>query len=195
MKQAFTFNEWITFFAALAGLSATIFSVMFVTFQVRPELWKDSRLRQAVATSALGELLVALFVSLISLMAGNPWRVAAMAAGAFGVMVILMHWYIFILDHAAARHFDHIQAKTAWFSFFLYVTIFLSGFLDPTPGLYIIAGISTWLLFSGASEAWLLLSLRENSQSEKKHFSVEFKSWATEIIFPKRKLDVKHDHN
>jgi hypothetical protein len=182
MKPAFVFNDWITFFAALAGLSATIFSVMFITFQVRPELWKNSRLRRAIATSALGELLVALFVSLISLMAGNPWRTAAMVAGGFGVMVILMHWYFFILDNEAAKRFDRVQAKTAWFSLALYVTVFISGFLDPKPGLYIIAGISTWLLFSGASEAWLLLSLREDSQGPAgKRFTQEFATWIAGI--------------
>jgi hypothetical protein len=197
MKQTFTFNDWITFFTALAGLSTTIFSVMFVTFQVRTELWKKSRLRRAVASSALGELLVAMFVSIISLIAGNPWRAAAMVSGGLGVVVILMHWYFFILGHDEAKDFDHVQAKTAWFSFALYITIFVCGFLDPKPALYIIAGISTWLLFSGASEAWLLLSLREDPQGiEKKRFTHEFAAWAAETISSsKRKLAGKKTLN
>lgn len=195
MKQTFTFDDWIAFFAALAGLSGTIFSVMFVTFQVRSELWKDSRLRRAVATSALGELLVALFVSLISLMAENPWRAAAMVAGGFGVIVILMHWYFFILDRAAAKPFDHAQAKAAWFSFALYVTIFICGFLNPKPGLYIIAGISTWLLFSGASEAFLLLSFREDLHAtEKEHFAQSFAAWAGDMVSSMRKLMGRKAH-
>lgn len=189
MQPTFKFDDWITFFGALAGLSATIFSVMFVTFQVRSELWKDSRLRRAVAISALGELLVALLVSLISLMAGNPWRTAAMVAGGFGVMVILAHWYFFILDRAEARPFDRAQAKTAWFSFTLYVTIFTCGFLDPKPALYVIASISTWLLFSGASEAFLLLSFREGLQrTDKGHFIQEFNAWVTDTVSSIRKL-------
>jgi hypothetical protein len=189
MQQTFKFDDWIAFFAALAGLSATIFSVMFVTFQVRSELWKDSRLRRAVATSALGELLVALFVSLISLMAGNPWRAATMVAGGFGVIVILTHWYFFILDRAAAKSFDHAQAKAAWFSFTLYVTIFICGFLNPRPALYIIASISTWLLFSGASEAFLLLSFREDlKRPDKGQFTHEFATWTADTISSIRKL-------
>lgn len=187
--QTFTFDDWVAFFAALAGLSATIFSVMFITFQVRSELWKDSRLRRAVATSALGELLVALFVSLISLMAGNPWRAAAMVAGGFGVIVILTHWYFFILERDAAKPFDHAQAKAAWFSFALYTTIFICGLLDPKPGLYIIASISTWLLFSGAGEAFLLLAFREDLHgTEKKRFAEAFTAWAGDTISSMRKL-------
>ena len=187
--QTFTFDDWIAFFAALAGLSATIFSVMFITFQVRSELWKDSRLRRAVATSALGELLVALFVSLISLMAGNPWRAAAMVAGGFGVLVILTHWYFFILDRDVAKPFDRAQAKGAWFSFALYITIFTCGFLGPKPGLYIIASISTWLLFSGAGEAFLLLSFREDLHgTEKKRFAEAFAKWVSDTISSMRKL-------
>jgi hypothetical protein len=189
MQPTFKFDDWIAFFAALAGLSATIFSVMFVTFQVRSELWKDSRLRRAVATSALGELLVALFVSLISLMADNPWRAAAMVAGGFGVIVILTHWYFFILDREEAKPFDRGQAKGAWFSLALYFTIFICAFLNPRPALYIIASICTWLLFSGASEAFLLLSFREGSpKPEKGRFAKEFAALRTDTILSIRRM-------
>jgi hypothetical protein len=184
------------FFAALAGLSATIFSVMFVTFQVRPELWKDSRLRRAVATSALGELLVALFVSLISLMVGNPWRAAAMVAGAFGVVVILMHWYFFILDRVVAQHFDHVQAKAAWSPFAALYHYFRLRIPRSKTWLVYHCRISTWLLFSGAGEAWLLLSLREDLQETGyKRFTQEFGSWADDTFSFIRKSVGGRDRN
>ena len=68
----------------VAGLAATLFSVMFVTLQVRWRLWARSGLRRAVATSALGELMIPLFVSAVTLMAGNPWRIAAWISGCSG---------------------------------------------------------------------------------------------------------------
>ena len=106
-----------------------------------------------------------------------------MAAGTLGAIVILTHWYYFILDHDAAERFDRRQAKTAWFSLALYIAIFISGFLNPVPGLYLIASISTWLLFSGAGEAWLLLSLRVDSQeTERKLFTQEFAAWVAPVI-------------
>jgi hypothetical protein len=85
----FLFTSWIVFSSIMAGLAATLFSVMFVLLQVRWRLWVRSGLRRAVATSALGELMVPLFVSAIALMADNPWRIAAWIGGLFGIGVIL----------------------------------------------------------------------------------------------------------
>lgn len=196
MKEAFV-DGWMNYFTALAGLSATIFSVMFVTFQIRPEFWRYSRLRSAAAASALGELLVALFMSLIGLMAGHPWRVAALISGSFGIVVILAHWYFFVLDHVVADDFDRNQAKLGWLSLAFYATIFVSGFLEPSPGLYIITGICTWLLFSGASEAaWLLMSHQEYTQdAERKVFTREFCKWVDGMRNRANREVVREDHS
>jgi hypothetical protein len=111
-----------------------------------------------------------------------PLESCSVVAGTFGIIVILTHWYFFILDNDVADKFDRNQAKVALISLSLYISIFVSGFLDPNPGLYTIAGICTWLLFSGASEAWLLLSRQEHSKkTERKVFTREFSNWVDSI--------------
>jgi len=177
-QHAFRFGTWVVFFSVVAGLAATLFSVMFVTLQVRWRLWARSGLRRAVATSALGELMVPMFLSAISLMAGNPWRIAAWIGGLFGVGVILWHWRSYILEFDRAEPYDRLQARGAWFSFGLYLTVFVAGFLGPAPGLYIVATISVWLLFSGASEAWILLTHEERSKAgQERRFRRQFARW------------------
>jgi len=176
--SAFTFSTWIVFFSVVAGLAATLFSVMFVALQVRWRLWVGSGLRRAVATSALGELMIPLFMAVIALMADHPWRIAAWIGGLFGVAIILWHWMSYILDFDQAEKYDRRQAKGAWWSFALYVTVFVSGFLSPSPGLYIVASISVWLLFSGASEAWILLTRQQKSSDyELSRFKRQFTEW------------------
>ena len=135
---SFSFSGWLVFFSAISGLSATLFSVMFVTFQLRSALWNGSRSRRAIATSALGELMLPLFASLILLMANHPWRAAAWTAGGFGISVIGWHWRSFILDHDTADEFDQRQAKTSWFSFAIYVTVFIAGFLSGQLVSYVV---------------------------------------------------------
>jgi hypothetical protein len=174
----FRFTSWIVFFSVVAGLAATLFSVMFVTLQVRWRLWARSGLRRAVATSALGELMIPLFVSAITLMAGNPWRIAAWIGGLFGIAVILWHWRSYILEFDRAEPYDRWQAWGAWWSVGLYLTTFVTGFLSPTPGLYILASILVWLLFSGAGEAWILLTREERSRvPEARRFGRQFARW------------------
>jgi hypothetical protein len=162
----------------VAALAATLFSVMFVTLQVRWRLWARSGLRRAIATSALGELMIPLFVSAISLMADNPWRVAAWIGGLFGICVILWHWRSYILEFDLAERYDRVQAGGAWWSFGLYLTVFASGFLSPGLGIYILASIIIWLLFSGASEAWILLTREERARTtEERRFGPQFGHW------------------
>ena len=162
----------------MAGLAATLFSVMFVALQVRWRLWVRSGLRRAVATSALGELMIPLFVSAIALMADNPWRIAAWIGGLFGIGVILWHWRSYILEFDRAEQYDRLQARGAWWSLGVYLSVFIAGFLDPAPGLYILASILVWLLFSGASEAWILLTREERSNGGKaRRFRSQFECW------------------
>jgi hypothetical protein len=48
----------------------------------------------------------------------------------------------------------------AWISFVVYVAMITEGFLEPSVGLYLVGGVSIWLLSSGAIEAWWLLEPR-----------------------------------
>lgn len=92
--------------------------------------------------------------------------------------VILWHWRSYILEFDRAEPYDRLQARGAWFSFGLYLTVFVAGFLGPAPGLYIVASISIWLLFFGASEAWILLTQEEWSRAgQERRFRRHFTRW------------------
>jgi hypothetical protein len=109
------------------------------------------------AIAALVELLVPLLGLLIVLMAGHPWRVAAWVVGGLGMAAIAAHWVTYMRGRAIADRFDTLQARLAFISLTLYATFFAAGFMPSSVGLYLLAGISTWLLLSGSIEAWWLL--------------------------------------
>lgn len=156
---ASTFEDWTGFFGGVAGVSVTLFSVMFITFQVKSATWHSSRLKGIAAVASLIELLVPLFTALIALTAGHPWRVAAWIAGALGLAVVVIHWTLYVRDRGKpyCDGFDRVQARGAALSFAVYTGLIGAGFLSPSVGLYVVAGLSIWLLFSGAFEAWWLL--------------------------------------
>lgn len=161
-NHGLTFGSWTGFFAVMAGASVTLFSVMFVTLQVRPTLWNGSPVERAIATSALGELIIPLFFSVISLMPSHPWRVAAALTGLFGLCVVGSHWRIYL--RSSASRYEGQQAATGAFSFGLYSVIIACAFLSFHWVIYLVGGTCTWLLFSGATEAWMLLVLGKNRQ-------------------------------
>lgn len=147
-------NDWTGFFGAVAGVSVTLFSVMFVTFQVRYDTWHSSRLKEITALSALFELLVPLFAALITLLADHPWRYAACIAGSLGLITVGIHWTLYYWDRKVVDKFDKLQARGALLSFVIYSTMIAGGVLGTSSGLYLVGGISIWLLLSGAFEAW-----------------------------------------
>jgi hypothetical protein len=153
-------GDWLGFFGAVAGVSATLFSVMFITFQVKSDTWNSSRLKQITALAALFELLIPLFMALIALMADHPWRVAAWVSGGLGILVVAIHWFLYVRDRSIRDNFDLLQARGAWISFAVYSTMIVGGGLGNPLGLYLMGGTSIWLLFSGAFEAWWHLEPR-----------------------------------
>lgn len=158
--------NWDTFFGAVTGASVTVFSVVFVVFQVKSAHWRSSPLKTMAAIASLTEFMVPLLASLIMLMPGNPWRIAAWAVGGLGVVAVLTHWTTFWRFRPLADQFDRGHARGAVISFALYTGFLSGGFMQRSTGLYLIGGISVWLLFSGAIQAWWLL---EPTQPDKRH--------------------------
>lgn len=160
-KAAFD-GDWTNFFQATATVSVTLFSVMFITFQVRSGTWHSSRLKRIAAVAALTELLVPLLTALIALMAGHPWRLAACITGGLGLLTVVAHWTIYVRDrHKPYRdRFDKAQAGGSLLSFAAYTTVIVGGSLGHPSGLYIVGVVSILLLCSGAIEAWWLLEPR-----------------------------------
>lgn len=149
--------NWDAFFGAVAGASVTVFSVVFVVFQVKSAHWRSSPLKTMAAIASLTEFMVPLLASLIMLMPGNPWRIAAWAVGGLGVVAVLTHWTTFWRFRPLADRFDRGHARGAVISLALYTAFLSGGFMHRSTGLYLIGGVAVWLLFSGAIQAWWLL--------------------------------------
>lgn len=170
--QAAIISSWTQFYEATAGVSVTLFSVMFVTLQVKSESWHTNKLKSAVAVAALAELMIPFLAGVVILMAGNPWRLATWIVGGFGIVIVLYHWYSYARWRKSARRWDTIQAITSTLSLAVYVAVVYAGFLAPTLGLRLLASALVWLLFSGASESWLLLSPKTEDSLRKSKIKV-----------------------
>lgn len=162
------FGEWEGFFTTVAGVSVAAFSVLFVALQVKSDRWTSSRSKTWAAMAALTELLVPLIASLISLMPAHPWPIAAWITGGFGLLVIWGHLLVYQRDKSPDR-FDGVQAiLSVCVSTPVYGAMIAAGFVSEPVGLYMLGGLSIWLLFSGATEGWFLLEPRSISATPKR---------------------------
>jgi hypothetical protein len=166
---------WHEFFATLAQVSVTAFSIMFLAMQFRHEAWRKGRLLAIEAHSALLELFVPMLIALISLMNGSPWRWAAALTGLFGLGMVVTHWTVYRFcplregEDPATEAEDIFHRRQVWLnlvSFSLYGTIFFSSFNPGGDGINLIAIVCTWLLFSGSFEAWWLLAPKHLPKAE-----------------------------
>lgn len=160
-------EDWQTFYATMAPVSVTAFSVLFLSLQVRSAVWRGRILLHVSAIAALAELFVVLVASLITSMAGRPWEWAAWIAGGGGLVVVFVHWWFYVRELWRARRgtrrilrFEHQQAGAGFASMIVYLGLVVSPLLPESWGLYVFAGLLVWLLFSGAYEAWWLLVVK-----------------------------------
>lgn len=145
------FDEWVSLFSALSGVAATLLGLAFVTFQLRSWHWKGQPLKQAVALTTLTELAAPMIFGLIFMFPGHPYRTAGYIVGAAGYAVAGGHLLIFIRHRAIAERFDWAQlGGTA-------VILTTFSILTWAPDIRWKAGVLVWMIFSGASEAWLFL--------------------------------------
>ena len=159
MKQ-----DWIGFFQTMAQVSITVFSLMFVAMQVRHKEWRGTQLRTIAAISALVELFVPMFTSMIILMAGHPWKVAAVLGGGLGLVAVGSHWFLYRRYKEIADDFDQRQMRWSLLSLLAYSLLAVSAL---GLGLYMLSGICLWLLLSGSFEAWYVLDPKGLSGSSK----------------------------
>lgn len=157
-------DDWQTFYATLAPVAVTAFSVMFLSLQVKSQVWRGRILLHVSAVAALAELFVVLVAALIISMAGRPWEWAAWIAGGGGLVVVIVHWWFYLRELMRERRggppilkFERTQARVAVMSLIVYSGIFVSPWLPNRWSVYLLAGLLVWLLFSGAYEAWWLL--------------------------------------
>jgi hypothetical protein len=144
-------GTWTGYFAALIGVSAVLLSIAFLTFQVRTEMWHKTPLRHVAAVTTLIELAMPLFFGLLVITPDHPWEVAGAIVGAAGYLVLIWHIYLLIRARKKITDFDK------WQIIGLPITGTTFSLLLWYPSLAVKSYVCTWLIFSGATEAWIFL--------------------------------------
>lgn len=153
-------EPWIGFFQTIAQVAVTLLAIAFLTFTIR-DTWRSDQLKSLIAVATLLELNVPLFVSLIILLPGHPWKAASWAVGAGSMGFILYYWVMFFRTDRP-DDFDILHVVGSPISLIIYTLIFISPFAF---GLYVVSGLLIWLIVSGVAESWRFLEVR----GHKKH--------------------------
>jgi hypothetical protein len=153
--------EWEPFFSSMAQVTATAFAVLLATLQLSARQWTRSKLKRAAALLALLELLVPLLASLVALMPGDPWRIGYSAMGGAGLCGLAWHAAVYRRHESEADSFDDMQMNVGLaISAVVYILLVAFSWAPQTWSLHVVASLSVWLVFSGSTKAWLLLSVR-----------------------------------
>ena len=153
-------TEWNVFFAALAGAAAVVFSVAFAALAFGAGPARSTALRPGAVARALLQLLVPLLAALIALIPGETsWRVGYLVMGAVGLLGQVGYAARYLRNEDAADGFDQRQLQWALpVSTCVYLTMLAFSAGPQVDSPQVVAGLSIWLLFSGALATWLLLT-------------------------------------
>ena len=152
-------TEWTPFFAALAGAAAIVFSVAFAALSFGAGRWRSTVLRPAAVALALLQLLVPLIAALIALIPGDTsWQVGYLVMGSVGLLGQIGFAARYLRLEDAADGFD--QRQLQWglpSSTCVYLAVLAFSAAPQVSSPRVVAGLSLWLLVSGALATWLLL--------------------------------------
>ncbi len=159
-------NDWVGFWAGVAGVGTTLLGLAFATFQFRPTQWQGSTLRRLIAVFTLTELAAPVLISLVCLFPGHPWRSAAVGAGASGLCLVGIYWWRYhqAKSRLTLTSFDRTQWRYSWVSFGVALLMLWSTTRDERLGLRLLAGAMVWLLVSGSVESWLFMTEELDTQ-------------------------------
>ena len=152
-------EDWVGYWAAVSGVGATLLGLAFVTFQVRIEHWRSSRLKSMTAAFTLTELAGPTLISLWSLTPNHPWRAAAGVSGVVGVCLWGYYRYVYLhTPDSDKTKFDRTQARLSWLTLVVSGAILVSAVIGDSTGLRLLGVALIWLLISGSIEAFLFLA-------------------------------------
>jgi hypothetical protein len=153
-------TEWDPFFAALAGAAAIVFSAAFAALAFGSSRWRSTVLRPAAVALALLQLLVPLLAALVALVPGDTsWQVGYLVMGAVGLLAQVWYAARYLRNEDAADAFDQRQLQwTLPASTCVYLTMLAFSAGPQVSSPRVVAGLSIWLLFSGALATWSLLA-------------------------------------
>jgi hypothetical protein len=151
--------EWQAFFSALAGVTALVFVVLLAVLQVTSIRWRGTALKEVAAVLALLALLIPLLASLVALMPGAPWRVGYLVMGGVGVGALVWHAATYLRCEQDTDAFDDRQVQWGLpVSLGVYFSLVAFSCSTAAWSVYVVAGLSIWLVFAGTAGVWLLLS-------------------------------------
>ncbi|MGY1682291.1 hypothetical protein [Geodermatophilus sp. SYSU D01176] len=163
-------SDWEPFFSSLAQVAATAFAVLLATLQVTRRTWRSSTLRAAAGALALLELLVPLLAGVVALMPGNPWRVGYLLMGSVGLLGLVWHGWLYLRHEDEADTFDQRQIRIGLpVSLGVYFGLVAFAWNGSPTSLYVVGGLSAWLLLSGSGGAWLLLDVGRGRGADDAH--------------------------
>lgn len=157
-------DQWTVYFAAVAGVAATLLGLVFVAFQMSTS-WHDDRLRRVVAMQTLAELLAPVLVGLSTLTPGDEWRYVAGACGLAGLGLVAWHVAVYRRAKAdehsgsgrALDEFDRDQLRLDVFPVVMYSLVLLAAVFEWPR---ILGLVLLWFIFSGSVEAFQFMRHR-----------------------------------
>ena len=188
-------NGWESYFQVLADVCVTSFAVLFVVIQLKlnADEWMIRPAKRAAAVSDMTELLVPLLAALLILIPSGPWRWAFGVTGSVGMAVCLWYWLIYFSE--LRRHprpeppvggkkrevkrtvrrsgpepddFDSGQARLNLLSFAIYGCFVVAASTGNQTLYGVSAVLCAWLVFSGTTEGWWLVTEHSSRDSRER---------------------------
>ncbi|WHU45092.1 hypothetical protein QNM97_13635 [Gordonia sp. L191] len=153
-------QEWVSFFSVVAGATAAIFALTFVAMQTRHRVWTQNRLSVYAVAFTLAELAAPMFVSLIAIIPGHPWRIGVAIVATIGLALVIGQVVLTAIANLVEWLPDRRRWNTAQAVLSLVISGSVFGVLTASwvLGQIALAGwLCVWLVTSGITESFLIL--------------------------------------
>jgi hypothetical protein len=152
-------NDWQPFFGAMAVVSVVVLAVLLAALHVASGRWRGSPLKEVAAVLAVLALLVPLVGSLVALMPGVSWRVGFLVMGGLGLCALGWQAASYLRREEEADAFDDRQVQWGLpVSLGVYASLVAFSCAAASWAVYVVAGLSVWLVVAGLGGAWVLLA-------------------------------------
>jgi hypothetical protein len=167
------------FYTTLAQVSAGIFAIAIVTFQIKVEYWRNNTLRHMIAIRTLGEFLSPLFFSLVILYKDHNWQIIGAVVGSVGCLFVFAQHVIGFRRWTRIDKFIQLQLIFSFLMYLEYGAIFVYSTFKPD--LSVVSYLLIWLIFSGSVEAWVFLypSQEQASYAQSKNNNISIAKTGT----------------
>jgi len=152
-------SDWQPFFVAMAVVAVVVLALLLTGLQLAARRWWWSPLKTITAVLAVLAVLVPLVGSLVALMPGASWRIGFLVTAGAGVCALGWHAASYLRREEQADAFDDRAVQWGlplWLGGYLSVIAFSCS--GASWALYVVAGLSVWLVLAGLAAAWLLLA-------------------------------------